>query len=422
VGAASAAGAAGTGGLRGAEPKPGEVALVYRIGKGAAVCENEATFRKWVAAKMHGDPFVLTGQPSGTATQTPAGTGTQTRAGTVTQTPGTETQKPAGTGTQTPAGTGTQTPAGAVTAAPGPMPTHVLTVRLEWEAPGFRGVAELRDAKGGVVMVRETLERTCAAAVDRMVVVVLLSVFPPRPPPAPASPAPPAPPVCGPCDDALRKETNARRAEVETERDARRAEIDELRRKLEAVGNDLQAPRRKGYGRGMDLTFALSTGALITGNLTSNVGPGVWFGAEAGSGPIVLGLELRAVLPSPVSVPPYDFDFSQMGALLTPCGRYSYFFGCVVAGAGVQISHDSNYDTPSGPTLFLPLVQIGGRAGVEVPFGDSPFAGRAWGEVLYSTPGAGVFYDGSGKFWIRPDVSVFVGLGIVYKFGDAGAR
>jgi hypothetical protein len=176
----------------------------------------------------------------------------------------------------------------------------------------------------------------------------------------------------------------------------------------------------------MDLTYALSAGALITANLTPNVGPGVWLGGEVRAGPISLGLELRAVLPSRVQVGPYDTDLSNYVALVVPCGRYSYFFGCVVAGGGLRIDYDSN--APDGDTTGAgSMLQLGARLGGEVPFAENRFAVRAWGEVLYSTPSYFIGYDAvngvNPKYgWDRPDVSAFFGLGFVVKFGDKETR
>ena len=171
----------------------------------------------------------------------------------------------------------------------------------------------------------------------------------------------------------------------------------------------------------MDLTYTLSAGVLMTANLTSNVGPGVWVAGDLRSGPLMLGLDLRAVLPSRVEVGPFDRDLSQLVGLLTPCGRYSVFFGCAVAGAGVQISHDSNYPTDT-PTGFGPLVQLGARVGVEVPLGESRFAIRGWGEVLYTTPSWEFGYVDEGVYADRPDVSGFFGLGFVVKLGKEGVK
>jgi len=329
----------------GAAPERGRVELRYQLGKGAAGCEDEATFRAWVAGKLEGDPFARTG----------------------------------------------------------PAP-HRLDVQITREWPGFRGVVELHDEGGRVVLSRRFLERTCQGVVDRTVAVVILSVFPPPPLPAPPPPSAPPAPDCEPCAAAERRDREKMRRELDTlaaELAAQRRELEELRKKKDA----------------MDLTFWLSGGALITANLTSNVGPGVWLGGEARSGPLSLGLELRGVLPASVTLgPKNDFDASQFIAFLIPCGRYSYFFGCGVAGAGAQFVYDSNYVSrlPLGTSA---MVQLGGRIGLEIPLGDTRFAARAWGEVLYSYPTVFVNYTTDGLRWDQPDVSAFFGLGLVVKLG-----
>ncbi len=178
---------------------------------------------------------------------------------------------------------------------------------------------------------------------------------------------------------------------------------------------DLEEERKKR----MNPIYTLATGALMTINLTSNVGPGVWVSGGLWSGPLGLGVDFRAVLPSRLVVGPYDRDLSQLVGLLTPCGRYSIFFGCAVAGAGVQINADTDIELAPGQshTGFQPLVQLGGRVGVEVPLGESRFAIRGWGEVLYGTPRTHFSYS-DGTTASRPDVSGFIGLGFVVKLGD----
>lgn len=161
----------------------------------------------------------------------------------------------------------------------------------------------------------------------------------------------------------------------------------------------------------------------MTANLTSNVGPGAWIGAEGRFGPVSMGLELRGVFPAPVYVgtkaPFDDFDFSSATATLIPCGRYSYFFGCLAVGGGVEVHNDSN---PSF-THTLGIFQVGGRLGVEIPFGDSPFAGRAFGEAIYSLPPTSESYTGGYTTrWERPSVAAFFGAGLVFKFGNEGAK
>lgn len=203
------------------------------------------------------------------------------------------------------------------------------------------------------------------------------------------------------------------------------ATIQRLRLKITTLEEALAEEKK----RKMDLNYALSVGAFLTANLTNNVGPGVWVGGELRTGPISLGLELRTVLPSSIAsepLPTYgvlDYDLSQYVALLTPCGRYSYFFGCAVAGAGAQLVYDSNF--PGGAKSAVDaILQLGGRVGLEVPLGDTRFAGRAWGEVLYTTPHTFVSYNepdtGVRHPTPRPDVSGFFGLGLVLRFGKEG--
>ena len=347
----------------GTGPKPGRVRLEYELGKGSASCDSEALFRKILAAEMgEADPFVLEG------------------------------------------------PAEAV-----------VRVYLAYDAPGFRSVVELRSVDGTVLLRNAGIERTCFDASDRAIVVLANNVFG-RPPPAPAAPDPPAPAVVVPAPPSPCSAENCatfQRA-VGARLDAQDETIEELRERLKSLQKALDEEKRK-----MDLTFALSTGALITANLTSNVGPGVWLGGEARTGPFSLGLEVRGVLPAPVFVPPFDFDLSEVVGLLTPCGRYSYFFGCVVTGAGVEVEYDTNSPGRIGFTQVGPVLHLGGRVGIEVPFGESGFGGRAWGEVSYSAPNVGADYyftDGSKVSWQRPNVSAFFGLGLVFKFGNESAR
>jgi hypothetical protein len=344
--------------------KPGRVRLEYKLGKGTATCDGEALFRKiFTAETAAADPFAPTGPAE-----------------------------------------------------------SIVEVRFENESPGFRTVVELRDLEGHVLLRREGLERTCMDASDRAMIVLLLTVFPSSAPPAsPASSvSPPAAPPAGESGQGVtRRDFDDFRRSMEARLDAQDETIEGLREKNLALQKALDKERKS-----MDLTFALATGALITANLTSNVGPGVWFGGEGRFGPVSLGLEVRGVLPSPVVLGPYDFDVSQVVALLVPCGRYSYFFGCTVLGAGGEFHHD----TYAGQDTMVsgPVLQIGGRLGVEVPFGDTMFGARAWGEVLYSAPKAGSFYSATATTprleWTRQDVAAFFGLGLVFKFGNEGAR
>jgi hypothetical protein len=277
---------------------------------------------------------------------------------------------------------------------PAGPPRHALRLSIAPAGRMVRGDVELSDAAGKVVLRESFVERSCARADDRMIVIVTHEVFPP----------PAEPPTC---EDACTRDLSAKVAALERRVEALQKEVDDR------------------TVRFMDLTYALSTGVLITANLTPNVGPGVWLGGELRAGPLSIGLELRSVLPSRVVVGPYDADLSQYVGFVVPCGRYSYFFGCVVAGAGAEVAHDSN--GPSGPREAVdPLLQLGGRLGAELPFAANRLAVRAWGEVLWSTPSVDLHYGTEGKpsyvRWDRPDVSAFFGAGLVVKLGDEKVR
>lgn len=348
-----------------AAPKatPGRTKLVYAVGAGLRECDDEGPFRTWIASDVGKDPFVSEG---------PA----------------------------------------------------LFTVRaaLAREGAAIRGTYTLEDAEGHRLLERKIVHRTCTQVIDWMALDIALTVFL-------------SDPDCeNACTRALRDRldelSDAQRRDRERERDEH-DELSELRAGLErerqeriAAQKALQrALERRRFGP-MDLTYALSTGVLITANLTPNVGPGVWLGGELRAGPLSMGMELRAVLPSRVEYGPNnDTDLSHYVALLVPCGRYSYFFGCAVAGGGFNMDYDANGIGPKA--LFGGMWQLGGRIGAEVPFAENRFAARAWGEVLGTTPqlSIGLVEDGVDIYrWHRPDVSAFFGLGLVVKFGDEETR
>jgi len=343
-----------------AAPAPGRVQLVYTIVAGAHGCDSEQMWRKLVSGVT--SAASVTGEPGK---------------------PGDEPRDPF-----------------ALTGSP----THVYHVRFSLDSPGIRAVAELREVSGALVFRRGIVDRDCHTVADMLAMSTALWVFPPP------APDPEPPPARDNLD--LDKETRRRLDALQARAEAHADLVDSLNKKIAELGKNKKGP--------MDLSFALSAGALITANLTSDPGPGIWIGGDARSGPFVLGLELRGVLPAPVRVGPFDFDLSQVAALLTPCGRYSYFFGCGVAGLGVQFHHDSNLGE-SAQSGQHPLVQLGARLGAEVPFGDSIFGARAWGEALFSTPSTFVTYDLVLRV-DRPSVSAFFGLGLFVKLGEEGEK
>lgn len=300
----------------------------------------------------------------------------------------------------------------------------LVRVSLSRDATHFRAGLQLLDPNG--VTIGRTAEEhvNCDALVwltaHRLRLLIIRATLPTPPPPPP-----PPEEVTRRLDELARRtdhlERNLDRLDrLEEKTEALEKKAHTLERQMAALDRALDELRRKN----MNLTYTLSTGLLMTANLTSNVGPGVWVGGDLRFEPVSLGLELRAVLPARFEVGPYDTDLSYMVALLTPCGRYSVFFGCVVAGAGVEIDHDSNFDY--GPaTIVNPIVHIGGRVGVEIPLGESRFALRGWGEVLYSTPSTNFTYlseDAPPVKASRPDVSAFFGLGLVVKLDEQGAK
>ncbi len=350
--------------LGGPKATPGRTKLEYVVGPGVPGCDHEDLFRLWITSDIGKDPFAVEGPP-------------------------------------------------------------LFTVRVSITRQGVpvRGRFELFDAEGNLLAEQEILERTCVKALDWLSLELAVVVFLP-------------PPSCeNRCTRALRERIEEVHTEGQKERDATgtmRGELKALRARLDAEHEERVAAekalraemKRRRFGP-MDLTYALSAGALITANLTPDVGPGVWLGGEVRAGPLSVGLELRAVLPSRVQVGPYDADLSNYVALVVPCGRYSYFFGCAVAGGGFAMGYDSN--APGG--TFSPsgsMLQLGARLGAEVPFAENRFAARAWGEVLYSTPHVSLGYDtvnGVPTYnWDRPDVSAFFGLGLVVKFGNEETR
>ena len=321
------------------------MALTYQLRDGAAGCETEADLRTWVKSELGRDPFE---------------------------------------------------PAGPV--------LFTVTAAVERQGKAFRGLFELRDAKGEVRYEEDFLERTCERVIDRFTVMITSVVFAPEW----VEPA-------RDCDDACVVSL--------------RAELRELRARQDGLQKQVRALENRVIARDMDLTYALSTGVLLTANLTPNVGPGVWLGGELRTGPLALALEARAALPSSVQVGKYNTDYSEFTLLFVPCGRYRYvvdFFGCGVIGAGYAQEYDSNFLPERARHSSGYVVRLGGRLGLEVPFWDNRLAARAWADVLYGLPPTEIGYLNANKMieatWTRPDISVFSGVGLVIKFGNQEAR
>lgn len=350
--------------------QPGRAALVYTRGPGAASCDDERTFRAWLAAELGADPFA-------------------------------------------------------------PRPASA-TVRLETtRAPdGFRATLVIESPRGTERARHTRAGRDCNDALDRLAIDVVLDLFRPRrtpaPAPAPASTAAPAGSTddCDPC--AQRTELDALRRAVE----AQQRELAYLRRALsrtrvaaeeerQATESRLAALERE-YRSRMDVTFALSTGAFLTLGLTNNVGVGFLVGGELHSGILAIGLEARGTLPSefgPKSIGDDVVDYSRFQGSLVPCARYWYVFGCAVLTVGAEIhQYPPAYSPASG---VGPVWELGPRAGAEIPLGKM-LAVRVWGEVLfnpYPTTYGWSVNDVEVSRKQLPGVAGFVGAGLVVHFG-----
>jgi hypothetical protein len=176
-----------------------------------------------------------------------------------------------------------------------------------------------------------------------------------------------------------------------------------------------------------ELRYSVHAAALLSAGLTANVAPGFQIGAEARRDWLSLGLELRGVLPSVVYVrdpvapgptDPQQLDLSELGVAVVPCARFfRYFAGCAVAGVGVTIANANDSND------FKPIVALGPRLGVEVPF-TARFAVLGFGEALFSPISAVEKFSQAGPNgnppspnvqWSRPFVSGFFGVGVSFK-------
>ena len=178
----------------------------------------------------------------------------------------------------------------------------------------------------------------------------------------------------------------------------------------------------------MDLTITLSTAFVLTAGFTADVGPAVQLAGGLRYDWFSLDLELRGVFPGRVVAseqldpnvprPPRAFDLSQMSAQLVPCARFAtYFAGCGVVGAYVQVTQDRT----QGNNVFPGWI-IGPRFGVEVPFAQR-FAVFGFAEALFAPMYSFQEYavvpeqeDSPGIRWDQSIVSGFFGVGVSVKF------
>ena len=179
----------------------------------------------------------------------------------------------------------------------------------------------------------------------------------------------------------------------------------------------------------MDLSVGLSTYVMMSAFLSADVAPAIGIGAEVRGDIFGVSAELRFVVPSRAyareSVPgttshfPVEFDLSELGLLIVPCGRYKYFVGCGVAQLGGLIMQ-----TPVTLETNV-FYSFGPRVGFEVPFAER-FAVFGFAEVLFSPSPAGIKFTEpnpdkpdsplANTQWAQPTASGFFGAGVSVKF------
>jgi hypothetical protein len=144
-----------------------------------------------------------------------------------------------------------------------------------------------------------------------------------------------------------------------------------------------------------DPGFALSVGADVRGTLPENLWTPVFS----------FGFELRVALPGKAYAreaflpgepfTPGSLSLSQYTALVVPCARWKYFFGCVPVQGGMYYAEGQTQAVQG-------TVAAGPRLGFRVPFAKR-FAVVAFGEALFTPIKAG-FVGPNNALW-RPSVA-----------------
>lgn len=166
----------------------------------------------------------------------------------------------------------------------------------------------------------------------------------------------------------------------------------------------------------MDLSIAISAGALLTAAFSADVGPGVWVGAGLRGGPFAVDLELRGILPAKAFArEPYDpknprttvqqLDVSSFTVNLVPCARFKYLLGCGVLQAGALFESGSVHSFSVDRQLA-----VGPRVGVELPFADR-FAVFGFAEVLITLDQRAFSFTYANVKWAESTGTVFFGAG-----------
>jgi hypothetical protein len=70
------------------------------------------------------------------------------------------------------------------------------------------------------------------------------------------------------------------------------------------------------------------------------------------------------------------------------------------------------------------VVSVGGRAGADIPLGQSRFGARLWGEVLYTTPRSSPDATDPLASAVpgRSDLSALFGVGLVIRLDEEEKR
>lgn len=187
-------------------------------------------------------------------------------------------------------------------------------------------------------------------------------------------------------------------------------------------GSGVCKSRLIGYCAPVDIfSVSLALGGVMSLNYSADPGPGVWINAELRPIEMIsIGAEVRGLFPSRVvaDMPvdptkpfgtPKEPDVSNLSGMLVPCFRYSWLMLCGVAHLGLTIAQ-----TPGGRTS-LPIMGLGPRLGLEIPFADRFFV-RAQGDVLFNFTNNGLELYDENLRWAQNLVSGFLGVGLGVSF------
>jgi hypothetical protein len=169
----------------------------------------------------------------------------------------------------------------------------------------------------------------------------------------------------------------------------------------------------------MDLSIAISAGALVSAALSADMGPGLWLGAGLRGGPLSVDLELRGMLPAKAFArDPSDpknpktlaqqFDLSEWAVNLVPCARFKYVMACGVVQAGLLVASGS-----SQPVQLDHQLAAGPRLGIELSLFPR-FAIFGFGEALVTLDQRAFTFTIENAKWAESQATVFFGAGVAF--------